>query len=44
MKKDPGETINLVTSNPQKVEEMKALLAKCLESFPNRPYGEFVKK
>jgi len=44
MKEDPGETINLVASNPQKVEEMKALLVKCLESFPDRPYGEFIKK
>jgi len=41
---DPGESENLFHLNPQKAEEMKLLLLESLESFPDRPYGEFVKK
>ena len=44
MKKDPKETTNLYGSKSRKEKQMKELLVKSLESFPDRPYGEFVKQ
>ncbi len=41
LKNDPGEKNNVYDSNPQKAEEMKAILAGYLRSFPGRPFGEF---
>jgi arylsulfatase A-like enzyme len=41
---DPEENINLFEKNPEKAREMKALLLQDLESFPNRPFGEFIQK
>lgn len=43
LKMDPKEDNNVFEANPQRTEEMKKLLAKSLKSFPDRPYGEFVK-
>ena len=40
-KNDPGEKNNVFSSNPRRAEEMKALLANILRSFPGRPFGEF---
>ncbi len=42
MKNDPEEIQNLVKSNPREVKKMKKMLVKSLESFPERPYGEFI--
>ncbi|WP_462317183.1 sulfatase family protein [Marinilabilia sp.] len=41
LKNDPFEKNNVAAENPEKVEEMKRLLKQCLNSFPQRPYGEF---
>jgi arylsulfatase A-like enzyme len=43
LKNDPSEKKNITKENQIKTEEMKKLLTKSLRSFPNRPYGEFVK-
>ncbi|MCD6354464.1 MAG: hypothetical protein J7L95_02850 [Prolixibacteraceae bacterium] len=43
MKNDAKETSNVFDKNPEKVKEMKKYLIKSLKSFPDRPYGEFVK-
>lgn len=43
LKIDPKENNNVFEANPQRTDEMKKLLEKSLKSFPNRPYGEFVK-
>ncbi|NOR74319.1 MAG: sulfatase-like hydrolase/transferase [Draconibacterium sp.] len=43
MKNDPVENNNIIDSNSKKTEEMKKMLVKSLESFPDRPYGELVK-
>ncbi|WP_319589325.1 sulfatase-like hydrolase/transferase [uncultured Draconibacterium sp.] len=40
---DPKEDKNIAEVNPKKVKKMKKLLVKKLKSFPDRPYGEFVK-
>jgi len=40
---DPKEDNNIADENHKKVKEMKKLLVKSLKSFPDRPYGEFVK-
>ncbi len=40
---DPKEKKNIAESNLEKSEEMKKLLIKSLQSFPDRPYGELVK-
>jgi len=40
---DPVENNNIIESNPEKVGELKKMLVKSLESFPDRPYGELVK-
>lgn len=42
MRNDPGENQNVVSSNPQKADDMKKKLVESLNSFPERPYGEFV--
>ena len=39
---DPRETDNIFKNNKEKAAELKSLLTKSLESFPNRPYAEFV--
>jgi arylsulfatase A-like enzyme len=39
---DPGEHNNVVEIFPEKVDEMRNMLIEFLESFPDRPYGEFV--
>lgn len=39
---DPLEKNNQAGSNTQKTKEMKKQLKEFLESFPGRPYGEFV--
>jgi len=39
---DPRETENIFKINKEKAAELKLLLTKSLESFPNRPYAEFV--
>ncbi len=39
---DPRETKNIFKINKEKAAELKLLLTKSLESFPNRPYAEFV--
>lgn len=44
MTRDPEESQNLFDANPEKAGEMKNMLIQSLESFPDRPYGEFVKK
>ena len=41
LRNDPGEKKNVYAANPQKAEEMKAILAGYLRSFPGRPFGEF---
>jgi arylsulfatase A-like enzyme len=38
---DPRELNNLAGQNPEKLAEMKALLAQYLKTFPDRPFGEF---
>lgn len=43
LKNDPSEKKNIYEADSKKSEEMKILLIKSLESFPNRPYGELVK-
>ncbi len=43
MQNDPKENQNRFDSNPGKASELKKMLVKSLKSFPNRPYGEFVK-
>lgn len=43
MKNDPVENNNIINSNSKKTKEMKKMLIKSLESFPDRPYGELVK-
>jgi len=43
MRNDPKENQNIAEANPDKVEEMRRMLIKSLESFPERPYGELVK-
>ena len=40
---DPRELNNLAGQNPEKLAEMKALLAQYLKTFPDRPFGEFTK-
>ncbi len=40
---DPKEDNNIAAENHKKVREMKKLLIRSLKSFPERPYGEFVK-
>ena len=40
---DPKEDNNIADENHKKVKEMKKLLIRSLKSFPERPYGEFVK-
>jgi len=42
LKKDPTEKKNIFELNSKKSEEMKALLIKSLQSFPDRPYAELV--
>jgi arylsulfatase A-like enzyme len=42
LKNDPLEEENIFDSNPKQSKEMKKLLVKSLESFPDRPFGEFV--
>ena len=42
LRNDPEENINVFESNPEKAEEMKELLVRSLESFPDRPYGDLV--
>jgi len=44
MNQDPRETRNLIGSMPRQEKEMKKNLVKSLKSFPERPYGEFVKQ
>ena len=39
---DPRETDNIFKNNKEKAAELKLLLTKSLETFPNRPYAEFV--
>ena len=39
---DPKEQINLYNKNHKEAKKLKSLLIETLESFPNRPYGEFV--
>ncbi len=39
---DPRETENIFKNNKEKAAELKLLLTKSLETFPNRPYAEFV--
>lgn len=39
---DSKEKNNLYSSDHKEVKKLKSLLTKTLESFPNRPYGEFV--
>jgi len=39
---DPRETDNIFKNNKEKAAELKILLTKSLETFPNRPYAEFV--
>jgi arylsulfatase A-like enzyme len=41
---DPRENQNLADSNPEMLVEMKKMLLRSLESFPDRPYGEFLSK
>jgi arylsulfatase A-like enzyme len=43
MKNDAVENNNIIESNPGKAGELKKMLIKSLESFPDRPYGELVK-
>lgn len=43
LKNDPLEKKNIAEENPEKLEEMKKILSERLNSFPQRPYGEFVK-
>ena len=42
MRNNPQENRNLMEALPEKAEEMRELLVKSLESFPDRPYGELV--
>jgi hypothetical protein len=39
---DSKEQNNIYNENDKEVKKLKRLLIKTLESFPNRPYGEFV--
>ena len=39
---DPREKENIFKNNKEKAAELKLLLTKSLETFPNRPYAEFV--
>jgi arylsulfatase A-like enzyme len=39
--KDPREEKNVIDQYPEQVKKMKRLLKKYLESFDNRPFGEF---
>ena len=39
---DPREKKNIYSISHQKVKDLKKILIKSLETFPNRPYGEFV--
>ncbi len=43
MNNDAVENNNIIESNPKKAGELKKMLVKSLESFPDRPYGELVK-
>jgi arylsulfatase A-like enzyme len=43
LKEDPREEINVIDKYPEQAIIMKRLLQKYLESFQNRPFGEFVK-
>ncbi len=43
LKKDPEELNNVFENFPEKTTEMKALLAKELQGFSDRPFGEFTK-
>jgi len=40
---DPKEKTNLYSENHKELKKLKSLLIKTLKSFPNRPYGDFVK-
>lgn len=44
LKNDPAEKKNIVDLNTNKTKEMKKLLIKSLQSFPDRPYAEFTSK
>ena len=43
LKDDPGETKNVYKENPEMLKEMRKLLGKELQTFPDRPFGEFTK-
>lgn len=43
LENDPDEKNNIYNSNTEKTVKMKKLLAKYLNSFPERPYGEMTK-
>ena len=43
LKNDPLEKNNLYTFDSEKIAEMKAILAKDLRSFSQRPFGEFTR-
>lgn len=44
LKNDPREETNVIERHPRQAKKMKALLAKHLKTFDNRPFGEFVSK
>ena len=41
LQRDPEETKNVITQNPEVAERLKVDLAKALKQFENRPFGEF---
>ena len=41
LQRDPEETKNVITQNPEVAERLKKDLAEALKQFENRPFGEF---